>query len=183
MVPNFNSDGLLPPGEYEVTLAGLRGSILVNGDGTSPTWDREWRSKLVDNVGILAAQLRSVGFPVLYIDGSFVENKDHPNDVDCYFDCFEPDDFIRLASGELLDSLNLIDPYKVWTWRNEDRRPYPGYAKKQLPMWHKYRVEIYPNTGRPSGIHDGKGKSLRFDQAFRLSRFEDKPKGVIKLIS
>lgn len=60
---------------------------------------------------------------------------------------------------------------------------YRGYAKKQLPMWHKYRVEIYPNTGLPSGIVDGRGNSLRFDQAFRQSRFEDRPKGIIKLVS
>jgi hypothetical protein len=162
-----------------MTLDELKKSILVIGDGSSSTWDRDWRLHLVENVAILASQLAEVGYDTLYIDGSFVEQKDHPNDIDGYFDC----DYMDLATGKIPDELNLIDPFKVWTWDPESRMPYRGYAKKQLPMWHKYRVEIYPNTGLPSGIVDGRGNSLRFDQAFRQSRFEDRPKGIIKLVS
>lgn len=179
MTLQFNKDGLLPAGDYEMTIEELKSSLLVVGDGSSEYWDSEWRLYLVQNVGILASQLAQVGYNTLFIDGSFVENKDHPNDIDGYFDC----DLMDLATGKIPDELNILDPFKVWTWDPASRRPYKGYAKRQLPMWHQYRVEIYPNTGRPSGIVDGKGNSLRFDQAFRQARFEDKPKGIIKLTS
>lgn len=175
----FNKQGLLPPGDYQMSIEELKNSILVLGDGSSPTWNGTWRLHLVENLAILANQLAKVGYETLYIDGSFVEQKDHPNDIDGYFDC----NYMDLATGSLLSELNLLDPFKVWTWDPESRMPYRGYAKKQLPMWHKYRVEIYPNTGHPCGIIDGKGSSLRFDQAFRQSRFEDSPKGIIKLVS
>ena len=41
MIPSFQNDGLLPPGDYEVTLAELRESILVKGPGRTiaPNWD------------------------------------------------------------------------------------------------------------------------------------------------
>jgi len=35
---------------------------------------------------------------------------------------------------ELTRQLNLIDPFKVWTWEPASRKPYRGYPKKQLPM-------------------------------------------------
>lgn len=35
----FNKDGLLPPGDYELTLNKLRDSILVNGPKVDDLWD------------------------------------------------------------------------------------------------------------------------------------------------
>lgn len=127
----------------------------------------------------MASQLAQIGINEVFVDGSFVEEKDHPNDIDGFFFC----DRMLAFSGELTKELNLLDPYKVWTWDPRPRRPYRGYAKGQLPMWHQYRVELYPDTGLPSGITDGKGKSLRFREAFRQSRFENKTKGIIKLVT
>ena len=98
------------------------------------------RASLVENLAVLVAQLRNVGVREVFADGSFVEDKDHPNDIDGYFVC----DLQRLASGNLQRELNLIDPHKVWTWDPTERRPFRGYPKKQLPMWHQYRVELYP---------------------------------------
>lgn len=98
----------------------------------------------------------AVGIDEIYINGSFVENKAHPNDIDSYFEC----DVMELATGELQRKLNGLDPYKIWTWDNKSRKPYRGYMKKQLPMWHRYRVELYPHFGQPSGILDEYGNEL-----------------------
>lgn len=179
-IPNFTSDGLLPIGDYEVTAAQLRVSKLVLGPGEPKDhryWDAAWRERLVDNLSVLANQLFSVGISRIFIDGSFVEDKDHPNDVDGYFEC----DLKRLASGDLQQELNLLDPHKIWTWDPASRRPYRGYPKQQLPMWHQYRVELYPHYNQPSGIKDQHGNDLEFPAAFRQRRADNRPKGIIKL--
>jgi hypothetical protein len=123
---------------------------------------------------------RQVGIREIFADGSFVEDKDHPNDIDGYFVC----DLKSLASGVLAQQLNRLDPYKVWTWDPASRRPYRGYPKRQLPMWHRYRVELYPHVpglGLGSGIRDKFGHELEFPSAFRQSRRDGKPRGIVKI--
>ena len=138
-LPPFDHDGLLPPGEYELDFQGLRESFLVAGaGGKSQTWDAPWREFLVNNLQIMTEQLWSVGVTEVFADGSFVEEKDHPNDIDGYFVC----SLQALASGELARNLNLLDPHKIWTWDPRSRQAHRGYPKKQLPMWHRYRVEL-----------------------------------------
>ena len=182
MIPPFQPDGLLPPGDYEVSFDDLRHSVLVQGPGQSATgtWDRDWRTKLVDNLETLTRQLWQVGIRDVYADGSFAEDKDHPNDIDGYFVC----GLKELASGELARQLNLIDPNKIWTWDPRSRMPYRGYPKKQLPMWHRYRVELYPHVpglGVGSGIKDKSGHELEFPSAFRQSRRDSTPRGIVKI--
>ena len=169
---------MLPPGDYELTFDELRACSLVTGSGVaSSTWDQQWRSLLVENLAVLVGQLRQVGVSEIFADGSFVEDKDHPNDIDGYFVC----ELRRLASGELQRDLNLLDPHKVWTWDPRERTPFRGYPKKQLPMWHQYRVELYPHYGQPSGIRDRFGNELEFPSAFRMSRRDGKPRGIVKI--
>ncbi|WP_408863256.1 DUF6932 family protein [Acidiphilium acidophilum] len=150
IIPNFQEDGLLPVADYSVTFAQFRNSILINGPSSnkSPYWDSEWRSFLVSNLEILVNQLWQIGPLDVFIDGSFVEDKDHPNDIDGYFVCDEK--FVR--NNRLSRDLNLLDEHKIWTWDPGSRRPYRGYPKKQLPMWHQYRVELYPHF---SGLMSG----------------------------
>lgn len=180
-IPEFDENGLLPVGDYEVTLSELRESILVQGPRdrlTYPSWDTGWRLWLVDHLAMMADQLWTVGVDEIFIDGSFVEDKDHPNDIDGYFVC----DLADISSGRLVNALNRLDPQKVWTWDHSLRRPYPGYPKKQLPMWHVYRVELYPHfPGLGSGIPDKFGNELEFPAAFRQCRRDSKPKGIVKL--
>lgn len=180
ILPGFNVDGVLPPGDYELTLAKLKKSMLVHGPGGnvgSRNWDTAWRRKLVDNLEILVTQLHQVGISEIFIDGSFAEDKDHPNDIDGYFVCDRRD----LVTGELARELNLLDPHQVWTWDPNSRRPSPGFSKRQLPMWHVYRVELYPHFHQGSGITDRFGVELDFPSAFRISRRNDLQKGIIKL--
>ena len=183
VIPPFEPDGILPFGDYEVTFDDLRKSSLVLGPGDPrdfPTWDAHWREILVDRLEILTRQLWAVGVTEVFADGSFAEDKDHPNDIDGYFVC----DFARFVSGALTRELNLLDPNKVWTWDPASRRPHRGYPKKQLPMWHQYRVELYPHfpgMGLGSGIRDKHGHELEFPSAFRQSRRDGKPRGIVKI--
>ncbi|HEV2970517.1 MAG TPA: hypothetical protein VGY55_11045 [Pirellulales bacterium] len=179
-IPGFTDDGLLPPGDYELTLEELASSRLVVGPGDRekyPNWDSAWRGRLVENLSILVRQLWQVGISEIFIDGSFAEDKDRPNDIDGYFKC----ELSHLASGELERGLNLLDPHKVWTWDPASRRAFRSYPKKQLPMWHVYRVELYPHYGQLCGIRDQYGHELEFPSAFRRSRRDGKPRGILKI--
>jgi hypothetical protein len=177
MIPDFDENGLLPPRDYELTLTQLKESMLVVGSNKLPNWDDSWRLKLVENLSVMCRQLWQVGIHEIFVNGSFVEDKDHPNDIDGYFVC----DLKRLASGELERDLNLLDSRKIWTWDPSSRRPYRGYPKLQLPMWHVYRVELYPHVGQLSGIKDKFGHDLEFPSAFRQSRRDGKPKGIVRI--
>lgn len=176
-LPPFNDEGMLPEGTYDLTIDELRASHLVTGEGVGdPRWDTPWRGKLVENLAIQVRQLREVGIERIYAAGSFVEAKSHPNDIDGCFDC----DVRRIASGELLEKLNEIDPYACWTWDPKSRRRYRGYPKGQLPMWHRYRVEMWPDYGQPFGVVDAEGNHLGFQAAFRRSR-TGAPRGILKI--
>jgi hypothetical protein len=180
-LPGFTRDGVLPPGDYAMTLDELQDSILVLGPGLPrdhPGWDAAWRHALVDNLRVMVDQLRQVGIDEIFIDGSFVEDKDHPNDIDGYFAC----DPLRFATGQLEHDLNRVDPAKSWTWDHKARRAYRGYPKRQLPMWHAYRVELYPHyAGLLAGV-DARGHALEFPAWFRQRRSNGLPKGIIKII-
>lgn len=180
----FTADGLLPPGDYPMTFAQLRTSLLVEGPpgrGPDEPWDAAWRAQLVDRAEVLVRQLWDAGLTTVFLDGSFVEDKAHPNDIDGYFEC----GIRELATGDLQQRLNQRDPHRVWTWDPASRRAYRGYVKKQLPMWHAYRVELYPHardfTVR-SGIVDEHGVNLPFPAAFRRSRASGRQKGIVRLI-
>lgn len=180
-LPPFDNDGLLPPGDYPLTFKELRNSVLVLGPSDPawcPNWDSVWRETLVNNLEILTRQLWQVGITDIYADGSFAEDKDHPSDIDGYFVC----DLDFLASGRLQRELNLLDPLKSWTWEPSSRKPHPDFPKRQLPMWHHYRVELYPHVaGLSSGIQDQYGNELEFPAAFRRSRRNGRQRGIIKL--
>jgi hypothetical protein len=178
-LPPFTNEGLMPVGDYPLTFEQLRASHLVTGEGNaSSTWDSAWRAWLVNNLEILVTQLWQVGINRIFIDGSFVENKDHPNDIGGYFEC----DLRYLATRQLHRDLNAIDPFKVWTWDAASRRPDSNSTKKQLPMWHIYRVELYPHAGNFSGIKDEFGNDQTFPAAFRKSRTCHRPKGIVQII-
>jgi hypothetical protein len=175
----FTPNGLLPPGDYSGTLSQLRDSLLVQGiDEKADYWDAAWRDRLVDNLEILACQLWQVGITRIFINGSFVEDKGHPNDIDGYFEC----DLFELSSGRLEEALNRLDEHKIWTWDPDTRRPFRGYPKLQLPMWHQYRVELYPHYGQGTNVRDSHGNEFDFPSLFRQQRNTGMPKGIISLI-
>jgi hypothetical protein len=91
-LPAFTTDGLLLPGGL-LALDELQRSSVVFGPGDPklyPNRDARWREKLVANLAILVRQLWTVGIMEIFIDGSFVKDKDHPNNIDRYFVCYGP---------------------------------------------------------------------------------------------
>lgn len=180
----FNSRGLLNPGDYELTFEELSTSLLVVGPGkfAEPDWDEQWRLHLVNQAERMVTQLWQVGVSQIFLDGSFVEQKARPNDIDGYF---VYDDLLDFASGDFERRLNQIDPFKIWTWDHNSRKAYKGYMKKQLPMWHRYRVEFYPHLpaiNNSSGLVDEHGNDLQFPAAFRRCRSNGDQKGIVKII-
>ncbi len=176
-LPHLTADGVLPAGDYPMTLSDLRASYFVTGGGMSPTWDAGWRRDLVDNLEILANQIWRVGIERIFINGSFIEDSDHPRDIDGYFECDEP----YLTSGDLQRDLNALDPYGAWDWSHASRRWDAASAKFQLPMWFRYRVELYPHVGQPTGVLDRFGNALQFPALFRRTR-SGQPKGILRLV-
>lgn len=166
-------------GDYALTLSELAKSLLVigpHGKRRSRHWDTPWRATLLSNLEILTGELAQVGITEVFVDGSFVEAKDHPNDIDGYFVC----DRNQFLSGRLERDLNQASAKRCWTWESQACRPVAGHGWK-LPMWIEYRIELYPHFGQPAGILDRFGNELQFPAAFRVSR-SGHPKGIVKLV-
>ncbi len=187
MLPAFNSKGLLPQGNYSITFALLRRSFLVcgregeNGGGCISGWDNLWREHLVDNLEVLSAPLRKIGVGELWIAGSFVENKAHPNDLDGFFECHPSKFLLGEWERELVEASGFDGASEVWTWNEVAKTATADGLTRKLPMWHRYRVELFPHySGLLTGLSDRYGRSLSIPAAFRLSR-ELMPKGIIRL--
>jgi hypothetical protein len=176
MVLTFNSSGMLFPGDHDCTFGDLRNSILVLGPATPPTkWDASWRGRLVDKLEVLVSQLWSVDVHEITIGGSFAEETPRPTDIDGYFAC----DPRKYYQGVLQEQLNRIDPYAVWKWDRSDLRR-DSRGGLQTPMWHRYRIDLWPNTGQPTGEIDEDGNDVYFPTRLRSSR-DGLPRGVIRI--
>ena len=81
MIPSFQTDGLLPPSDYEVSFEELRRSILTVGPGMTAgarSWDTPWRERLVDNFEVLTRQLWSAGVRDVYADDRLWKTRTTP---------------------------------------------------------------------------------------------------------
>jgi hypothetical protein len=176
----FDPNGLLPIGTHTATFVELRDSLLVHGPGSAaaPHWDAQWRLELVNRAAVLVGQLWQIGITEIFLNGSFTELKDSPNDIDGYFEV----EARRHASGQLERELNALDPYKVWTWDSVQRKKHRNSTKHQLPMWHRYRVELYPHYPGLLALTDDWGNELQFPAAFRQQRFTALRKGIVKIV-
>ena len=177
-LPNFDAKGVLPPRDYVLTFAQLQDSMLVKGPKTgSPNWDTQWRGLLVRNLRSGAKTLWDLGVEHLVIDGSFVEQKDHPNDIDAYF----PISRESWVSREVELGLNRKRSEHVWTWDwvHAYKPGDPRVPHLKLPFWHKYRIDLWPHYGQEAINHERLGW-LTFENGFRRTRGGD-PKGVVKI--
>lgn len=188
MLPSFDGRGLLPQGDYPLTLPQLRDSFLVRGSSAPggeacvANWDSAWREQLVDNLETLAAPLWKIGVESLWIDGSFVENKAHPGDIDGYFECHPAKVWLGELERDLIAASEFEDAERVWTWSVAAKRSSEDSPVRKLPLWHRFRVELYPHyPGLLTGLNDHYGRALEFPAAFRLSR-GFRPKGIIQLL-
>jgi hypothetical protein len=90
MIPQFTDEGLLPPGIHETDLEELREKM---------GWSRK-RQGLLGGLGEALELMASCGVARVYLDGSFVTDKDRPNDIDGCYDLAEDvtaEDLGRLA--------------------------------------------------------------------------------------
>ncbi len=179
-IPEFTADGVLPPGDHPATLTELRQSVLVLGPKkVAIAWDRRWRAELVEHLALLVPTLWTVGIEEVFVDGSFVENKPHPGDIDGYFRC----DMDDLLLGRLQTRLSQVDPSGVWTWALQDRLQVESGKPPQLRMRVRHHVELYPHfPGLKSGIRDEFGAELELPAAFRQSRRQFIRKGIVRLV-
>jgi len=94
MIPEFDEEGLLPPGIHRANW-----DEIVSRYATT-THRRELLDGLLDALRCL----RSAGCTSAYLDGSFVTEKEHPGDFDACWDSAGVD--AGLLDPELLDFTN-----------------------------------------------------------------------------
>lgn len=79
MIPQFTEEGLLIPGVHETDLEELKEKM---------GWSRK-RRDLLEGLEEVLELMASCGVVRAYLDGSFVTDKDRPNDIDGCFDLSE----------------------------------------------------------------------------------------------
>jgi len=176
LLPNFTSDpppnAVLPPGDYTLTLAELRQSMLVVGPRPLvPGWDASWRRDLIDRLAVRVANLKLIGITELFLAGSFVQNNPVPGDIDGYY-MVDPAMWLRVQRPRLMT----VDPLlatmfdkNTWVYSPEKGEPRPQ-------LWHVARLELFYVLNTPANKFPG-----AIPQYFRRSR-QDKPKGLIRII-
>ncbi|MFQ5565548.1 MAG: hypothetical protein ACE5EU_04215 [Paracoccaceae bacterium] len=76
-IPEFNELGELPPGEHEATLDEIEQRF---GSANAV------RRRLMGGLRRAAANLAAAGVRKIWVDGSFITSKAHPNDIDGVWD-------------------------------------------------------------------------------------------------
>ncbi|GET40466.1 DUF6932 family protein [Microseira wollei] len=114
MIPDFDENGNLPPGVHWAEW-----EEFVDRFGTTPR-----RLRLIDGLKMAMEQLKSAGCPTIFIDGSFVTNKQNPGDFDV---CWED-------NGVDINYLKSIAPTLY------------NFALRRAEQKNKYRGEIFPSN-------------------------------------
>lgn len=79
MLPDFDNEGLLPPGIHPSTWEEVRKRFGTNNH----------RKGLLAGLKLALESLKSAGCHAIYLDGSFVTSKENPGDYD---GCWDPTD-------------------------------------------------------------------------------------------
>ncbi|MGH7192567.1 MAG: DUF6932 family protein [Candidatus Saccharimonadales bacterium] len=108
MIPMYNSDGNLPPGQHSATWR-----EIVRRYGVNPH-----RRQLLQGLRAALDNLRAAGCRRAYLNGSFITNKTQPEDYEL---CWEPEGVDRSK----LDPLFNLTVY-VMPPRSEQKRKYRG---------------------------------------------------------
>jgi hypothetical protein len=124
-IPEFNNLGYLPPGVYESSWPEFLSRFAINGP----------RQRLATGLAAALRKLGIAGCRRVIIGGSFVTDKEHPNDFDGWYDdfCLDPD---------VLDPLfveNVDDQHIVFGGRLFDLPSYEGFFQTD-------------RAGRPKGV-------------------------------
>jgi hypothetical protein len=124
-IPEFNDLGYLPPGVYETNWQEFMERFVINSH----------RQRLATGLAAALRKLGIAGCRRVIIGGSFVTNKEKPNDFDGWYDDFHLD-------PETLDPLfvdNMDDQQLVFGGRLFDLPNYEGFFQTD-------------RAGRPKGV-------------------------------
>lgn len=136
MTPEFTEHGLLPPGIHETDFGELEEKM---------GWSRR-RLELLEGLQSALELMAASGVRCVYLDGSFVTDKDRPNDIDgCY-------DLEASANAEELEAMAPIFP------------PSPANRAKAKEL---YGVDFFPAAATELGSGQ---PFLRFFQKDRQGR-------------
>ena len=117
-IPELNQNGLLPRGVHDCTLAEIAGVFGAN----------EHRRRLCQNlVACLEQEIRPLfAYPIL-VDGSFVTDKDEPEDIDIVLDLKEASDEQKWQGLTLMNKKQrqFLHKYNIHFWINFDA---PGFS-------------------------------------------------------
>ena len=103
---NFDENGNLPAGEYTISFDDLK-QVFVDGFGTSYTRMRNWDGFNAFVKVLIDAGLKDL---TIWVDGSFISNKENPNDID----------FVILMVGhdEIKENMRLLEKKIILDTKN-----------------------------------------------------------------
>ena len=136
MIPRFTDEGLLPPGVHETSLEELEESM---------GWGRKRRG-LLEGLEETLELMASCGVTRVYLDGSFVTDKDRPNDIDGCYD---------LAEDVSAEDLGCLPPI------------FPPSASNRAEAKRRFGVDFFPAAATELGSGQ---PFLRFFQTDREGR-------------
>lgn len=142
-IPNLDSDGLLPEGIHECSIPEIE---------TIYGWNPH-RLDLLDKFSAcLVQEIRPVFSEPIYFDGSFVTDKDVPDDIDMFLDLNNSSDAIKWMG--LIFQRNhqsrLLRDYRVHFWVN-----LPGFS--DFSMFFQY---IGTKTASTKGLNPKHRKGI-----------------------
>jgi hypothetical protein len=145
MIPQFTDEGLLPPGVHETNLEELKEKM---------GWSRK-RRELLEGLEEALELMASCGVVRVYLDGSFVTDKDRPNDVEGCYD---------LAEDVGAEDLGRLAPI------------FPPSPTNRAEAKRRFGVDYFPAAATELGSGQ---PFLRFFQTYR----EGRERGVLSLES
>jgi len=145
MLPAFTSEGLLPPGEHSASWEEVRSRFGWN----------ERRRILLGGLSGALIPLRTAGCNRIFLDGSFVTNKDMPADYDVAWD----------LAGVDLSLLRSLEPL------------FFNFDNLRAAQKAKYHGEFFPST-QPA---DSSG--TLFYEFFQIDKQSGSTKGIVVLHS
>ena len=142
MIPDFDDSGNLPPGVHDATW----GEIVQRFGWTS-------RRELLDGLKAALEPLRETGCRRVFINGSFVTDKDEPGDIDIAWD---PD-------GVDVDRLLEIEPV------------FGNFADRRAAQKAMFGCEFFPSSFAADLVGN------TFLEFFQIDKETEAQKGIIAL--
>lgn len=133
MIPDFDTNGNLPPGIHEATIDEVRNRFSTNAP----------RNRLFILLLEVLSIFRDCGCPEVYLDGSYVTAKVEPADYDL---CYEPTGIKATPNF-----------YEFLTSKDTRKERYGGdiFPRMPVPPFHFDHVEHWQTDGRNNDVAKG----------------------------